>query len=251
MERNILKIVTTSWDDGDALDNKVLDLLDKYDLKGTFYIQKKLWHKESSADLIKKISEVQEVGAHTLNHARLDKISPDAAYEEISGSKRYLEDIIDKKVEMFCYPGGFYNAEIKKMVKEVGFLGARTTKRFDICPPTDPFEWGTTAQIYPYPFSKKDKFLSKNILNPLKENFDGLRKYNLPLKAYFSWSGLIKAIFEVVNQNGGIFHLWGHSWEIEKYKMWSDLTAILKHISNRNDFKYLTNSQTLLSITKL
>jgi len=27
---------------------------------------------------------------------------------------------------------------------------------------------------------------------------------------------------------GGVFHIWGHSWEIEKYKMWDELELFFK-----------------------
>ena len=33
-------LITTSWDDGNKLDIKVAELLDKYGMKGTFYIAK-------------------------------------------------------------------------------------------------------------------------------------------------------------------------------------------------------------------
>ena len=33
-----MKIITTSWDDGHPLDFKLAELLNKYNLKGTFYI---------------------------------------------------------------------------------------------------------------------------------------------------------------------------------------------------------------------
>ena len=49
--------------------------------------------------------------------------------------------------------------------------------------------------------------------------------------------------FDIALNKGQVFHLWGHSWEIEKYGMWEELSDFLKHISSRPDCRYLTNGE--------
>src|SRR5437899_9792621 len=51
----------------------------------------------------------QEIGSHTATHPRLTQISPSQAREEISGSKKKLEDTFGIAVEHFCYPYGDWN----------------------------------------------------------------------------------------------------------------------------------------------
>ena len=96
-------IFTTSWDDGHKLDLKILDLLNKYNLKGIFYIPKNFVLKNLSDEEIKLISQTQEIGAHSLTHPDLTKISLAEARQEICESKKWLENLLNKKINNFCY----------------------------------------------------------------------------------------------------------------------------------------------------
>src|SRR3989344_6003683 len=99
--------VTTSWDDGDILDTKLAELLSRYGMKGTFYITKQYREKRLSEDEILAISKNHEIGAHTLTHPDLRKLSKEEKMREIKGSKEWLEDMLGKEVVSFCYPSGF------------------------------------------------------------------------------------------------------------------------------------------------
>jgi hypothetical protein len=44
-------------------------------------------------------------------------------------------------------------------------------------------------------------------------------------------------------EKGGIFHIWGHSWEIEQNGLWAQLEDIFKILYIINNVKYLTNSE--------
>lgn len=101
-------IVTTSWDDGSKLDLKLAELLEKYGVKGTFYIPKAHLDDPLGRDDLRVLDKVHEVGAHTLNHVDLTKASLLQAKEEIGGIKAYLEDILGHTIYMFCYPYGKY-----------------------------------------------------------------------------------------------------------------------------------------------
>jgi hypothetical protein len=35
-----------------------------------------------------------------------------------------------------------------------------------------------------------------------------------------------------VLKNGGVFHLWGHSWELEQHGLWTTLEAVLTHLGH-------------------
>lgn len=207
-------IVTTSWDDGDKLDLKLANLLGKYGLHGTFYISPRGKKFSLLAGELKQLSQSQEIGAHTISHPDLTKLKSFEAKKEILDSKNYLEDLLKKPVKMFCYPFGKFNQEIKDLVKEAGFLGARTVENFKIHSPDDFFEFGTSLQIY-------------------------------TSRGFFNWLVFAKCLFSRVLKEGEIYHLWGHSWEIEKYQMWQELEGVLKYIAKRKDVLYLTNSQAL------
>jgi len=69
-----------------------------------------------------------EIGAHTLTHPRLATIPLDRAKEEITGSRKKLEDLFGIPVRHFAYPYGNYSDEIVRLVQEAGFDTACTTQ---------------------------------------------------------------------------------------------------------------------------
>jgi len=73
---------------------------------------------------IKKLSEKGfEIGSHTVTHSLLtsDYMTKNDIIFELSYSKKYLQKIIDKKVNSFCFPSGYYNREIVQMAKDTGY----------------------------------------------------------------------------------------------------------------------------------
>jgi peptidoglycan/xylan/chitin deacetylase (PgdA/CDA1 family)/glycosyltransferase involved in cell wall biosynthesis len=61
-----------------------------------------------------------EIGAHTLTHSDLTKLEGEKIKNEIVLSKTLLEEKLGTEVVSFAYPYGYYNSEIKKIVKEAG-----------------------------------------------------------------------------------------------------------------------------------
>jgi len=231
-------VVTTSWDDGHKLDLKLAKLLKKYGIRGTFYISPKNreFREEDllSDDEIIKLNRDFEIGAHTMTHPRLTKISETEAFNEIIDSKKYLDDLIWEEVQCFCYPGGAYNKKIKELVKRAGFIGARTTERPFTTIPGDLFEFGTTIQVFPLSIRDVCGEIKLAIKNNIKL---------MPFMFTKDWAKIAKNTFDYVNQNGYVWHLWGHSWVIDKYNDWNKFEKILSYISNRKNLQYLTNSE--------
>jgi hypothetical protein len=60
-----------------------------------------------------------------------------------------------------------------------------------------------------------------------------------------SWIELSKLLFDSTMQESGVFHLYGHSWEIDELGLWNDLEKILDYICNRKNVLYLPNSEAL------
>ena len=145
-------IVTTSWDDGHKLDIRLANLLKKYGIKATFYISPED-HEYKKEDLltneeIKNLAKDFEIGAHTITHPHLSKISLMQADYEIRESKKYLEKVTGRNITSFCYPYGDYNQKIVQLVIKNDFKLARTINRFSFDKPSKPFEMGTTFHSY-------------------------------------------------------------------------------------------------------
>ena len=67
-----------------------------------------------------------DIGSHTLTHPFLTRLPADQAREEISASKKRLEDLFGRPVEHFCYPYGDWNPAVRDVVIEAGYRTACT-----------------------------------------------------------------------------------------------------------------------------
>lgn len=202
--------VTTSWDDGRKFDLKLAKLLTKYKIPATFYIPSNC---ELSKFDIKKLSNTFEIGGHTKTHKRLTELKNDRLKDEILDNKIYLENITGKKVKSFCYPRGRYNQEVKQLV---GFLG---------------YKYARTTQIF---------------LNNLGDKLLAPTSIHAFSHFYIDWEILAKMYFNYCKRFGGVFHLWGHSWEMEKFGQWEKLERVLKFISkNSKPSERITNGEIL------
>ncbi|MBI5405861.1 polysaccharide deacetylase family protein [Candidatus Kaiserbacteria bacterium] len=242
--------VTTSWDDGDALDVKLAVLLQKYDIAGTFYVTRDYRKNSLSSEDIRNVATRHEVGAHSLTHPDLRTLTTEQKKDEIQGSKKWLEELLGKEVPMFCYPSGHFDAESERIAREAGFKGARTTKPGEIRLSGNSFQMPTTLGVYPMPFRKTGPhtFYWRELLQPLRERAPGLRSLGVPLRAFRSWEALACATFDIALKRGEVFHLWGHSWEIERYDMWESLKRVLRYIGNRDDCQYVTNGELIREV---
>jgi len=220
-------IVTTSWDDGQLLDLKLSSLLLKYGLKGTFFMPRVWDNHKVDPDLVHGLSENFEIGAHSLSHSNLTSLPLKDAANEIQGSKEWLEELLHHEIEMFSYPIGKYNNDILKLVKMAGFKGARSLD-FQIALSTDPFHLGVGPQA-----SNGSPII----------RLKGALKSNFSIKGLSNWSVNAKFLFDHILQKGGIWHLWGHSWEIEKNNDWQKLEDVLSYVSNRPGVAYLENRE--------
>ena len=233
-------LFTTSWDDGYALDLRLADLLDKYGCKGTFYVcpRKQHGHDMMSNNEIAVLRERHEIGAHTLRHSKLTEVSSTEAKEEIEASKAWVEQVTGAKCKMFCYPYGFHNDDIKQLVKDAGYKGARTTTQLQFAA-DDAFALPTTLQIAPFP---KRKTWSRwwhplDQYGPLRVRRKQLKKLGIKKEDTKDWLSLAKALFDTAanrhptpDTRQPVFHLWGHSHEIEKYDMWEPLETFFVHV---------------------
>lgn len=221
--------VTTSWDDGHPLDFRVAGLLEKYGFNGTFYIPRSAPHGVMTHHQISELSRRFEIGAHTLDHVYLNRVSNAVAIEQLSGSRRWVEDVTGQSCQVFCFPGGKYRASRLPLVRAAGFLGARTVELLSIRPPqlkNDLFLIPTTVQAFPH----RPSIYARNVLARGRSIFS-LRARDLILGR--DWIALAERLFVRALQVGGVFHLWGHSWEIDQHRQWENLDRVLSVLSRR------------------
>lgn len=230
--------VTTSWDDGDPLDLKLANLLTEYGVRGTFYVAPRNKERRSvmADNELRAINDMGfEIGAHSLTHPDLRYLDDQELDNEIGRSKSELEAIIGKPVTIFSYPWGKYNGRVVRAVAKAGFLGARTIKMFHVALGRDVLRMPTTVYCNPFPMWVWYRHCLKTA------NWRGLKEL-WHLGTQKSWDQVACGFFEVVLRQGGIWHLWGHSWEIEEHDLWDELRGVLETVSGRKSVKYVINS---------
>lgn len=232
MENNKL-IIITSWDDVTKCDIRLQNLLDKYNLKGTFYVIGNSIGKHISKEDLIQISSNHEVGAHTMNHPTLTAISKEKSKKEIIESKKILEKCIDKEVTSFAYPKGKYREEHVKIVKEAGFTNARTIEPFYFDITNNVFEIPITLWSYPH------KLRDLKSIYRLYQTFPLLALNPLMLK---KWSHLGNKILDQLLERGGVFHLFGHAWQVDQINGWKKLEDLFSYMAFRKRASYHTLS---------
>jgi peptidoglycan/xylan/chitin deacetylase (PgdA/CDA1 family) len=69
-----------------------------------------------------------EIGAHTRSHVHLPEADAETKREEVAGSRRDLEALLDAPVEAFAYPYGGFDAADVAVAEEAGYRAACTTE---------------------------------------------------------------------------------------------------------------------------
>lgn len=217
------KAFTMSYDDGVEQDKKLIAIMRKYGLKGTFNLNSGVYAPEGTVYAPgtihrrmteKEVSETYnvegiEVATHGYTHPFLDRIPAPLAVKEISDDRRALEAQFNRIVRGHAYPFGTFSDEVVEILRNAGIVYARTviaTKSFEM-----PEDWlrlkATCHHDDPELFDIADRFIAA------KDN------WGYPM----------------------MFYLWGHAYEFEANDNWDRIEELAKKISNRDDIWYATN----------
>jgi len=227
-----LKAVTFSYDDGVTQDVRLIEMLNKYNLKCTFNINsgllgtgkiliregKRIAHYKVRPEDVKYIYEGHEVAAHTLTHPKLPTKDEAEIIRQVEEDRLALSDLVQYEVIGMAYPGGGVNNDdrVAEIVKNhTGVRYARTITN------TDSFD------------------IQKNLyrFNP---NVYHIMEYERLME-------LGRKFVQLEPDKPQIFYIWGHSYEMDyKTQHWSRLEDFFRMISNRDDIFYGTNAEVLL-----
>lgn len=120
VERKDKKIAVTfdcAWNDDDI--DSILDTLDKYKCRATFFVVGD-WARKYPESL-KKISERgHEIGNHSYNHADYTKTSAERITADLDKCDDIIEDITGKRPRLMRAPSGGYNDAVVKTVEKSG-----------------------------------------------------------------------------------------------------------------------------------
>ena len=213
------KTVTFSFDDGNLDDKPLIDILNKYGLKGSFNVNSGLltenapWNFKGVKTVrhfnyidIGNLYDGHEIAAHSYNHPDLTKLSANDIRNQISLDKKLLNFLFNTNVEGFAYPMGTFNDEIGEILLKNGLKYGRTTVatyNFDL--PEKPIFWHPTCHF----MDEKIEDLANDFLN--------------------------------LENTNAVFYIWGHSYELIDDKDYERFENLCKLLSGREDVAYLTN----------
>lgn len=217
-----MKYLVLSFDDNTVHDRKVVALLNKYRLKGTFYINSGNLNKDGfvTKEEIEELYKGHEVASHTVNHPRLKELKKNDVRYQIEQDIDNIEAYSKQKVQGFAYPYGDFNKKIKSVVEELGLKYARTVKGTkEFTSPKDFLEWNPTMHFSGLAYVTEDRERRNRGVGFM---FDHVEKF-------------------LDDPNDGILHLWMHSWEFkdDRFK-WDQLERLCKIISQEEDVLSVT-----------
>ena len=111
-----------------------------------------------------------------------------------------------------------------------GFLAARTIRRFCTEASGDLLQMETTTHAARY---------RSDLWRVMLKSGNPGRSW----RVWSDWEVLARQLFDQAQATNGVYHLWGHSWEIEAHNDWSRLRSLLSHIANQNNVTFMTNGE--------
>ena len=227
----ITKCITFSFDDGVRQDERLIELFNRYGLKGTFNLNssflglkggrevngKLLDNSKVYPSKVKEIYAGHEVAVHTLTHPNLTCEDEETVIYQVEEDRKQLSLLVGYEVTGMAYPCGGVNNDDRTaaiLQKHTGVEYARTingTLTFKL--PENPYRWHPTvyARDCAKTFELAEKFLALDTDEPQ------------------------------------LFFVWGHAHEFDILDdmNWARVEELCKMLSGRKDVFYATNKQAL------
>jgi hypothetical protein len=147
-----------------------------------------------------------------------------------------LEQMLGHEVHSFCYPEGKFHSALRTFVRQAGYAVGRTTIPFHTDFHFDPLAMPVTFQVLEHSRS----ILTRHVLN--EGNYSGFWRWLFCYRGRRDLLQLTSSVLDQLECSGGVFHIWGHSWELETYRLWDLLEQILQMTTSRG-LTPVTNSE--------
>lgn len=192
------KALTFSYDDGPKNDGRLIELFNRYGVKGTFHLNGIKYKDMSESELenVAKLYKGHEISCHTLRHGFPTLMPEISLLNETLEDRKILESIACYPVKGMSYPYGDYDDATADILKACGIVYSRTvhsTENFKL--PRNFLEWNPTCH-HGGATALCDSFLEKD---------------------------------------GALFYIWGHSFEFDTEEKWQTEEELLKKLSGRED----------------
>ncbi len=215
------KALTMSYDDGKKEDIRLIDIFNKYGIKGTFNLNYGMTiadqtgqpHPRVPKEQVAELYKGHEVATHTMTHPTIARCPMTEVAAEILEDRRGLEEITGTIVRGHAYPNGSYSNDIKQLFKQLGVAYARVTEpnasygMMGFSLPEDLLEWHPTCHHTDPKFMEYAKYFAE-----------------FKKKQYLK-----------------LMYVWGHSYEFADNDNWELIEEFCKYMGGRDDIWYATN----------
>ena len=206
------KAFTLSYDDGTIHDRRLLDIVNRYGVRGTFNLNSGFLDLKEvkdgpfgifdlskiSAEEVTVLYDGHEVAGHGLNHASPTDIGSSAFMYETIEDKAALEEILGKLVRGYAYPFGNYDDKAKDILRYACYHYARTVEvTHGFALHHDFLAWNATCH-------HNDPQLMDLAENFCKDDLMAKNKY--------------------------LFYVWGHSYEFAIDNSWDRIEELCKYM---------------------
>ena len=118
-ESNKISLMINVYWGTEYLDD-MLEILDRYEVKTTFFVGGTWAVKES--DMLKKMYDAgHEIGNHGYSHKDQDKLNREQNKNEILTTHTLVNDLIGVNMDLFAPPSGAYNKTTVEVATELGY----------------------------------------------------------------------------------------------------------------------------------
>lgn len=202
------KVLTMSFDDGRLEDRQLVELFNRYGIRGTFNLNAGLVMDDRiPANEWKELYQGHEVACHTYLHPTIARSPIEQVARQVLEDRMGLESVMGVPVRGLAYPNGSWTPEIAALLPSLGIRYARVvgdTHSFDM--PQDFMRWKSTCHH----------------IHNLLEN--GQRFVELHKTQYLY-----------------MMYVWGHSFEFTCQQDWDMMERFCEMTANKQDTWYATN----------
>ena len=231
MWNNKKKAITFSYDDGVTQDIRLIEILNRYGLKGTFNLNSgklgqtgsvsvdglPVLHNKVPAEKVKEIYAGHEVAVHTVNHPCLTCLSEEDIVREVEEDRKTLSELCGYPVTGMAYPcGGINNDE---RVWDV--LRRRTPIRFS----------RTITSSHSFDLQEDLIHFNPTVYHIEPELTDIVRRF-----------------LESSSDAPQLLYIWGHAYELDTHWIpWEKFEEVCRMLAHHDDIFYGTNSEVFFS----
>lgn len=214
------KALTMSYDDGYTEDIRLVEIFNRYGIKGTFNLNSGMFdktyrgHSRVQKDKIAVLYQGHEVATHGYTHCTMERCPMINVASEIIEDRKELEKLTGNLVRGHAYPNGSYSQEMKELLLKLGVAYARVVEPLGngtagFALPKDPMAWQPTCHHSTPDLMKKGQWMLEN------------------QKSWYL----------------RLMYVWGHSYEFSEDDSWHVIEDFCKLMGNRDDIWYATNIQ--------